>query len=137
MDLPEVLAVDRLSFEPFWQLDSAGIDEAILATPRARYRVALDTRAHDQEPRVVGYAIMGQGAGAGFLQRLAVHPEARGLGIGSLLVADGFRWLTRWGCRSVSVNTQETNERALKLYEHLGFLRQQRGIVLFESPPLR
>jgi ribosomal protein S18 acetylase RimI-like enzyme len=137
MDLTEVLDVDKLGFEPFWQLDSAGIDEAILATPRARYRVAVDTRATEQEPSVVGYAIMGHGAGAGFLQRLAVHPDARGHGIGSLLVADGFKWLTRWGCRSVSVNTQETNERALRLYEHLGFLRQQRGIVLYESPPLR
>jgi hypothetical protein len=37
-----VLAVDALSFPPFWQLDDAGLDEALTATPRARFRVTID-----------------------------------------------------------------------------------------------
>src|SRR6202048_3207774 len=34
----QVLAIDRVAFSPFWQLDERGLDEALAATPRTRFR---------------------------------------------------------------------------------------------------
>jgi ribosomal protein S18 acetylase RimI-like enzyme len=123
-DLSSVLSVDHQAFEPFWQLDEAGIREAIAATPSARYRVA-DNGA------VVGYAICGRADSVGFIQRLAVHPQVLRSGIGSALIVDALRWLKRRGVRQALVNTQPGNSPALSLYQRLGFtLREEPLLVL-------
>ena len=40
-DRPRILAVDAAAFPPFWQLDAAGLEDAVAATPSARLRVAV------------------------------------------------------------------------------------------------
>ena len=125
-DRSAVLAVDGVAFPPFWRLDSRGLDEAIKATPNARFRVAGD-------PEVVGYAITGRAGRRGFLQRLAVVPERQGAGLGRALVLDGLRWLRRRRVERAVVNTQLQNERALALYEGLGFRRQPSGLSVLST----
>jgi ribosomal protein S18 acetylase RimI-like enzyme len=49
-------------------------------------------------------------------------------------VADGLRWLRRWGAREVLVNTQEGNEAAVALYERLGFRRHDEGLAVLQRP---
>jgi len=63
-----------------------------------------------------------------YLQRLAVHPDHQGRGIGTSLIADGLWWATRRGATELLVNTQERNGGALRLYEHLGFRRATAGL---------
>jgi ribosomal protein S18 acetylase RimI-like enzyme len=123
-DRDQVLALDHLAFDPFWRLDDGGLDEALSATPHTRFRVAVGDRDED----VVGYAITGRAGRRGYLQRLAVHPDAQGRGLGLLLVVDGLRWLRRWRADRVMVNTQLANERALALYERVGFRRESSGL---------
>lgn len=123
-DRGQVLELDRLAFDPFWRLDGAGLDEAIAATPHTRFRVAADP-ANDH---VVAYAITGRAGRRGYLQRLAVHPDVQRQGLGLLLVADGLRWLRRWRTEKAMVNTQLANERALALYERVGFRREPSGL---------
>jgi GNAT superfamily N-acetyltransferase len=115
-DRPAVLEVDNLSFPAFWQLDDDGLGEALTATPRARFRVA------DGPDGPAGYAITGRAGRRGYLQRLAVHPDRRGQGLGAALVIDGLRWLRRWRVDQALVNTQEGNQPAAALYLRLGFL---------------
>ncbi len=124
---PAILAIDAASFPPFWRLDDSGLTDAIAATPSARLAVAV-TRSH--EATIVGYAITGRAGPRGYLQRLAVDPEAHRQGIGSALVADGLRWLRRWGAREITVNTQEDNGSALALYARLGFRMQPDGLAV-------
>ncbi|MDQ1375270.1 MAG: hypothetical protein QOJ09_2608, partial [Actinomycetota bacterium] len=62
LDRPGVLAVDTLSFPPFWQLDESGLDEALTATPRARFRMVAGS---DGAP--VAYAITGRAGRRGYL----------------------------------------------------------------------
>jgi ribosomal protein S18 acetylase RimI-like enzyme len=124
-DRPAVLAVDEAAFPPFWRLDVAAIDDAAAATPQSRFRVALDASRV-----VVGYAITGRAGIRGYLQRLAVDPDAQGDGIGTALVVDGLRWLRRRGAREALVNTQTGNARAVALYEHLGFRHRQHGLAV-------
>ena len=121
-----VLEIDRRAFETFWRFDSTTLREARRATPNSHFRIARD------DGRVVGYAVTGRAADRGYLQRLAVEPDAKGQGIGTDLVHDALQWLRRHRATSVLVNTQERNHRALGLYEHLGFLRQPEGLVVLQ-----
>jgi len=122
-DRPAVLRVDRAAFAPFWQFDEQGLVDARSATPTSRFRVVADDD-------VIGYAITGRGGGIAYLQRLAVMPRCEGRGIGTTLVLDAFRWAMRHSCSSMLVNTQETNVRAVRLYEQLGFAREPVGLAV-------
>lgn len=126
-DRPAVLAVDAVAFEPFWRLDDAGLDDALAATPAARFRVAV------AEGDVVGYAVTGRAGRRGYVQRLAVHPDAARRGYGSALVLDGLAWLQRWGCSRALVNTQVRNASALALYERLGFRPEPAGLAVLTA----
>lgn len=130
-DRPTVLDVDARAFDAFWRLDDAGLEEAISATPHSRFRVAV-TGSPDAE-RIVGYAITGRAGRRGYLQRLAVDPDVQRSGIGSLLVIDALKWLKRWRAERAMVNTQLQNDRALALYEHLGFRRETVGLAVLAA----
>ena len=123
-DIGPALHIDGLAFEPFWRFTPEGLAEARLATPRSRFRVL------ERERTLVGYHVTGCSERTGYLQRLAVHPDAFGRGYGTALVADALRWSIRRGCSTVFVNTQETNARALALYEHLGFVLEPTGLAV-------
>jgi ribosomal protein S18 acetylase RimI-like enzyme len=133
-DRGAVLALDHLAFDPFWQLDETGLADALHATPRARFRVAMGGHSGpSQATAIVGYAITGRAGGHGFLQRLAVHPAWQRRGVGRALVLDGLTWLQRRGVERVVVNTQLENTRALALYESLGFRREPRGLSVLSA----
>ena len=123
-DRAEIVALDNLAFDGFWRFDSQGLDDAVAATPQARFRVA------DDPDGIVGYAITGVAGATGYLQRVAVHPRVRKGGWGSALVADGLRWLAASGAERVLVNTQPDNEAALALYESGGFRRLPLGLCV-------
>ncbi|MBK5221399.1 MAG: GNAT family N-acetyltransferase [Acidimicrobiia bacterium] len=122
-DHPQILGVDSAAFSKFWRLDHSGLRDAIAATPASRVRV-------DAGSGVAGYAVTGRAAGRGYLQRLAVHPEHQGQRLGASLVVDSLRWLRRRGCQIAMVNTQEINERALHLYQDLGFTPRPDGLAV-------
>ena len=135
-----VLDVDHRAFEPFWRLDGAGLDDAIRATPSARFRVVTRGPAHDA--RVLGYSVIGRASHRGYVQRLAVDPDHHRAGLGRALLVDGLRWLERRRVRRVMVNTQERNAGALAPYEREGFERQPGGLAVLalvlaaDAPPL-
>ncbi len=124
-DRPAVLEVDDVSFDGFWRLGTVGLKDALSATPTSRFRVGRDVDDH-----VVAYAITGLAGRHGYLQRIAVHPDARGRGWGHTLVADALRWLWRHGSDRVFVNTQLENHRALSLYESFGFTVLPAGLCV-------
>jgi ribosomal protein S18 acetylase RimI-like enzyme len=119
-----VLEVDRRAFSGFWRFDRLALKEAKTATPSRRFRVA---RLNGD---IVGYAVTGRAGPRGYLQRLAVDPAVQGQGVGSMLVNDSFDWLRRRGAEETLVNTQETNETALRLYERLGYRRHTQGLLV-------
>ncbi|MCP5029553.1 MAG: GNAT family N-acetyltransferase [Actinomycetia bacterium] len=129
-DLTAVLDIDHAAFQPFWQLDHTGIREARRATPINRFRIATADRGLSRRP--LGYAITGRAGHRGYLQRLAVAPEAHGLGLGASLVVDSLRWLERHRATSATVNTQASNEHAFALYQRLGFSPLPHGLVVLE-----
>ena len=66
------------------------------------------------------------------VQRLAVHPDHQGTGLGRDLVVDCLRWVRRRGGTKALVNTQEANERALALYTAMGFKPEKHGLAVLE-----
>lgn len=122
-DRRRVLQVDHAAFDEFWRLDAESLEEAMRATPSVRFRVASDG---------TGYSLIGRAGDRGYVQRLAVIPEAQGAGLGSALVVDGLRWLKRRRVHQALVNTQTGNERAVELYERLGFRRRDDGLGVLQ-----
>ena len=130
-DRPAVLEVDARAFEPMWRLDHASLHEAITATPASRFRAARAApRERHHRGRVIGYAVSGHTGDHGYLQRLAVDPDAQRAGIGAALVVDCLQWMRRAGVDRVSVNTQQANDRAFSLYERLGFVPVEPGLAV-------
>lgn len=127
-DVGGVLDVDGLAFDAFWRFDRHGLADARTATPTHRFRVAV------ADGELVGYHVTGRAGALGYLQRLAVHPDHHGRGIGSALVGDALEWCRRHGCTSVLVNTQEANERAYALYLWLGFVPEPHGLAVLQHP---
>lgn len=127
LDHPGVLEVDAAAFRPFWQLDEVGLQEALSATPVARFRIVVD------DQRVAGYAISGRTSRRGYLQRLAVHPDYQRRGWGQALVVDGLRWMRRRGVERAVVNTQLDNDAAYALYLRLGFQEEHWGLAVLRQ----
>ena len=124
-----VLEVDAAAFAPFWRLDRAGLRDALGATQQRHLRVVLGVRH-----KVVGYAICGASDGRGFVQRLAVMPEAQGHGLGKRLLLDGLHWLRGLNAHRIVVNTQIGNDAALGLYQQVGFREDPAGLSVLSAP---
>jgi len=117
--------VDHAAFEPGWSLDPEAIAEVCQATPHHRARWF-------GQDHMDAYALTGRDARQGFLQRLAVRPQAQGKGLGRAMVHDCLRWLAKWRVERVLVNTPVSNHAALHLYETSGFHRLTERLRVFE-----
>jgi ribosomal protein S18 acetylase RimI-like enzyme len=74
------------------------------------------------DDRLVGYWAQTLAADReAHLARLAVHPEFHGRGVGRFLLADAIEYARSEKLRSILLNTQTDNQRALKLYRSFGF----------------
>ncbi len=129
----ELLAdLDCLAFPKGWGLDADGVLDAVRATPHFRIAVAVRHGDSVSDRMPLGYAVSGRGGRAAYLQRLAVLPEARTIGVGAMLVDDGVRWARRWRSHTVTVNTQSDNTAALNLYQRAGYVLQPTQLVVLE-----
>ena len=124
--LSDAAEIDRRSFSTPWANDTRALADILTATPYHRSRfVSIDGR-------MVGFSISGRADRSGYVQRLAVDPNARRRGIAQLLLADALRWMRRRDIRRALVNTATDNQPALSLYESIGFERQPGSLVILE-----
>lgn len=121
----QILDIDAAAFDEFWRFDETALREALDATPHRTLRV--DAAAPPQ-----GYALSGVARSRAYLQRLAVHPDAVGQGLGTALLLDALRWMRWRGAVEAYVNTQDDNERALALYHRHGFEAEVDGLAILE-----
>jgi ribosomal protein S18 acetylase RimI-like enzyme len=126
-DWEDIRAIDHAAFPTFWRLEVDGLKEALAATPHSGILTAR------REQGTVGFAIVGVGSIAGYLQRVAVHPEHGRLGIGRSLVRAANRWAKRRGGRSMMLNTQPDNEAAARLYISEGFQKMPDQLTVLRT----
>lgn len=123
--MDELLAIDAAAFSSFWRFDRLGLTEALEATGKSRVLIIRDS---DGAP--TGFAIVGFGSAISYLQRVAVHPDWQGRGMGRSLVRVAARQARQAGARVMLLNTQLDNEPAMRLYESEGYVRLPEPLCL-------
>jgi ribosomal-protein-alanine N-acetyltransferase len=112
-DLPTLVQVDHSAFDPPWQMSA--LELRLAERQSSSCTVALI------DNQVVGYQLSTLYFDGAHLARLGVLPSLQGQGIGAALLADALRRFFRRGVYTMTVNTQSSNQRSLRLYEHYGF----------------
>lgn len=110
-----LIEIDRSAFEGFWRMSGDGLQEAFASTKRS---AVLESRSGAV---VTGYAIVGAQWDVAYIQRIAVHPDHSGQGIGADLVRHAVRWGKATRSRVMVLNVRRENERARRLYAREGF----------------
>jgi N-acetylglutamate synthase len=77
----------------------------------------------DEEGTLVGVVLATHDGRKGWINRLAIAPSARRLGIASALVAAGEERLAAQGIRIVTCLIERENEASLSLFARLGYVR--------------
>ena len=127
-----------LTFERLMPSDPASLDQLVridnAAFPWLWWNSAAEFLAYGETPgvqlflgrragRPVAYVGITTFAGWGHLDRMAVVPEAQGMGLGREALAFAVNVLARQGARRVGLSTQGGNLRSQRLYEGFGFRR--------------
>lgn len=124
--IEQLIDIDRRAFEGFWRMSGPGIEEALLATPKASILVSTN------DGEVTGYALVGTQLNVAFLQRVAVPPEHAGQGVGTALVRSSLLWGRQHGAQTMILNIKPDNDRARRLYERTGFALTGTALELLE-----
>lgn len=74
-----------------------------------------------RDARIVGTVMAGYEGHRGWLNYLAVHPDARGTGVGRRLVEAAERLLLERGCPKVNLQVRNGNRSAIDFYRRLGY----------------
>lgn len=128
MAISELLGIDAAAFDAFWRFDEFGLAEAIDATGKSSI---LIIRNGNGDP--AGFAIVGYGNAISYLQRVAVHPDWQGHGMGRSLVRVAARKARSAGAQVMLLNTQNDNRPAIGLYESEGFVLLPEALALLRS----
>ena len=123
--MDDLLEIDAAAFSSFWRFDRLGLAEALDATGRSNVLIIRDS-----EGKPTGFAIVGFGSAIAYLQRVAVHPDWQGNGMGRSLVRVAARKARDAGARVMLLNTQLNNEPAMRLYESEGYVRLPEPLCL-------
>ncbi len=111
-DLETVAELEKLCFSEPW---SYRILEAGVHSPYDVYYV------WEQEGRVLGYCNLRVLAGEGEIERIAVHPDCRRLGLGRKMMEAMEAYASARGVSAVSLEVRKSNAAARNLYESCGF----------------
>ena len=125
MDIREFTWDDYAAVRAIWEAvgmwrpaqDSRGPLAVYLAHNPGLFLVATDPAAGG---RVVGATLGSFDGRRGYLYHVAVDPAYQGRGVGRGLVHAALGRLWRAGAPKVNLRVNDTNERAIGFYEHLG-----------------
>lgn len=125
-DIREIVELEKLCFFDPW---TKGI---LLQGLESR----LDTFWVLEEDGVLcGYADYRMIAGEGEIQRIAVYPSCQGQGYGRKLMEQMVIFSRQQGGGNITLEVRAGNERAIKLYESCGFLKEAVRRGYYRNPP--
>lgn len=112
--IDDIAVIENLCFKIPWSRQS--IEEEITGNKLAFY---LCARA---DGRIAGYAGMWHICDEGHITNIAVHPEYRKIGIGSMLLQRLVSHARSIGISSMTLEVRKSNIPAQKLYRKFGFV---------------
>jgi ribosomal-protein-alanine N-acetyltransferase len=121
-DTKAIAAIHSASFHKGW--DAAYVAESL------RVEGTLALVAEDY----AGFALLRVANDQAHIVSFAVHPEARGQGIGKALLAALLAEAARRKAKTVVLRVNERNEAAVRLYERNGFSRVARHAAHYSNP---
>jgi ribosomal-protein-alanine N-acetyltransferase len=124
-DVPAVLTVDQMAFEPLWQMLDPELRQAVCDS-------AYATLA-EFNGQVIGYQLCTLAQNNIHLARLATAPQFQGQGVAGALLRDALRYFQKRGVTLMTVNTQEDNQTSLHLYHRCGFEYSGLNILVWDQ----
>lgn len=133
-DVPRVLEIERVSFVDPWTGEAF---RSSLILPHLRFLVA------DADPAaggaggaagVVGYVLAMVMGPEGEIADIAVAPEARGRGVGGVLLDHVTSLVAGEGVRTMYLEVRESNEAARRLYDSRAFRLVGRRRQYYQQP---
>ena len=129
-DLPEVLAIESLSFSEPWteemflhELSAQGVAHVLVA------------RADERSgKRIVGFLCAWIVAGELHINNIAVHPGYRRRGVASQLLEEMLRRAKVMGAKAGYLEVRASNEAANALYQRYGFRQIGRRRNYYDHP---
>jgi len=112
-DFPALVALDEAAFDPLWHNASQTFAHALRNLPY--FEVA------ELAGQTVGYLFSNRQGNIGHLNRVAVHPDYQGRGIGARLLAEAIEFFRTEKVKVVTLNTQKDNAVSQSLYRRFGF----------------
>lgn len=127
--IDDIVVIENLSFKIPWSRQS--ILEEVLENKMAIYFCALagghsgnggkDAGVNAGSGRAVGYAGMWQVLDEGHITNIAVHPEFRSCGVGSVLMETLLKTAKKLGIVALTLEVRRSNHTAQVLYKKYGF----------------
>lgn len=124
-DVEDMALIDRLAFEPPWQLTEYDMRQAI--------RIAASATVAQLDDELIAYQLSTRQDEVGHIARLAVHPAYRRGRIASALMRQVVAEFLSRNLTELSVNTQKSNLPSQRLYEAFGFFRNGNDIELWRK----
>lgn len=109
-----VAEMEKLCFSDPWSENSVASE---LTNPLSLWLVAVD------ENRVVGYIGSQSVLDGADMMNVAVHPDCRRRGIGRALIERLVAELKKTPVKFLMLEVRASNDAAIHLYEHLGFVQ--------------
>lgn len=123
-DVDQIGALDKAAFAAPFQLEEGELIELLITS--GQFAVA-ELAGFDE---LAGYVAADVTGDEGHIMRLATHPALHGRGIGRSLLNSALVYCEQSGARTVGINTQDSNQASLRLYEGFGFRRVGRRVPL-------
>lgn len=115
-DIPRVAHLEQVVFTDPW---SEKVYRETLVLDGVEYIVACDDEA---EETIIGAAGVRNIVGVGEITNVMLLPEYRGQGTGRRMLTELMDRGRRLGAKDFTLEVRQSNERAIKLYEKLGFV---------------
>jgi ribosomal protein S18 acetylase RimI-like enzyme len=112
-DFTSILDIDRAVFVPLWRNTEGTLTE--------HTSLCSDFGVAELDGTVIGYQCLSLIGRHGHVTRIAVHPDHHGQRIAVRLLAEAIRFFHRHRVYGITLNTQQDNHRARRLYDWFGF----------------
>lgn len=107
-----IVSLEKTCFSEPWSFESL---KSELDNPNAIFLVA------ENNEKCLGYIGMHTVCDEGYITNIAVLPDFRGNGVGTLILNNIITLAEKSGLRFISLEVRVSNKNAMSLYENLGF----------------